>query len=157
RQGERAFEEIGCRTCHRPSLPLARRGWIYSEPGPYNPPGNLQLTGARVVNVDLSNPALPLPRLTPLPGASVIDVPAYTDFKLHDITDPQADTWKEPLDMNQRPGSPAFFAGNRRFLTRRLWGVGNQVSHFHHGMFTTIREGVLAHWGEALEQRKSFQ
>ena len=40
--GERVFEQIRCTTCHVPSIPLDRRGWIYSEPNPYNPPGNLR-------------------------------------------------------------------------------------------------------------------
>jgi hypothetical protein len=45
--GERLFADIGCTTCHVPSLPLERRGWIYSEPGPYNPASTLRRTGAR--------------------------------------------------------------------------------------------------------------
>jgi cytochrome c peroxidase len=75
---------------------------------------------------------------------SVIHVPVYTDFKLHDITDPTDATAREPVDMNQPVGSPAFFAGNRRFLTRRLWGIASQPAHFHHGLFTTLREAVPA-------------
>jgi hypothetical protein len=154
--GEKTFDRLGCTTCHIPSLPLDRRGWIYSEPGPYNPTGNLQRTGVRTVDVDLTSETLPQPRLPTSRDGSSVAVPAFTDLKLHDITDSSDDTWKEPLDMNQHPGSPAFFAGNRKFLTRRLWGIGNQPTHFHHGMFTTIREAVLAHAGEAAEQRKAF-
>jgi CxxC motif-containing protein (DUF1111 family) len=88
---------------------------------------------------------------------SVLHVPAYTDFKLHDITDPEDDTAKEPLDVNEPSGSAQFAAGNRRFLTRRLWGVANQPTHFHHGLFTTMRQAVLAHAGEAVDQRKAFE
>jgi CxxC motif-containing protein (DUF1111 family) len=84
-------------------------------------------------------------------------VPAYSDLKLHDITDPADVAAREPLDMNHPSGSPAAAAGNRRFITPRLWGVGNQAPYFHHGLFTTMREAVLAHAGEALEQRRAFQ
>ena len=84
-------------------------------------------------------------------------VPAYTDFKLHDITDPADEEAAEPLDMNQRSGSVKFLAGNRRFLTRRLWGAASQPTHFHHGLFTTLRQAVLAHAGEALDQRRAFE
>ena len=42
RLGESRFAEIGCVGCHRPSLPLTNQGWIYTEPNPFNPPGNLR-------------------------------------------------------------------------------------------------------------------
>jgi CxxC motif-containing protein (DUF1111 family) len=59
--------------------------------------------------------------------------------------------------MNAPPGSPAFFAGNGRFLTRKLWGVANEPPYFHHGMFTTLRQAVLAHAGEAQASRQGFE
>jgi len=156
--GERLFDDIRCTHCHVPSLPLERRGWIYAEPGPYNPAGNLRRGAARTVEIDLTNASLPQPRLLPSPDEpTVIRVPAYTDFKLHDITDSDDAAAKEAVDMNQPVGSPAFLAGNRRFLTRRLWGIASQPAHFHHGLFTTLREAVLAHAGEAREVRTAFQ
>ncbi|MCS6862129.1 MAG: hypothetical protein NZT92_17635, partial [Abditibacteriales bacterium] len=54
-------------------------------------------------------------------------------------------------------GSAGFFAGNRKFITRKLWGVANEPPFFHHGRFTTLREAVLAHSGEALASRQAFQ
>ena len=54
--------------------------------------------------------------------------------------------------MNQTVWSPKFTAGNRRFLTKRLWGAANEPPYFHHGLFTTMRQAVLAHSGEALER-----
>jgi CxxC motif-containing protein (DUF1111 family) len=84
-------------------------------------------------------------------------VPAYTDFKLHDVTDPSDPDEAEPLDMNQTVWSPKFREGNRRFLTKRLWGAANEPPFFHHGLFTTLRQAVLGHSGEALEQRLAFQ
>ena len=155
--GERLLAAIRCTRCHVPSLALDRRGWIYSEPGPYNPAGNLRRGGARPVEVDLTGGALPQPRLSPASGEpSVIHVEAYTDFKLHDITDAADAAAKEPLDINQPIGSAAFLAGNRRFLTRRLWGAASQPAHFHHGLFTTLRDSILAHAGEAREERAAF-
>ena len=68
-------------------------------------------------------------------------------------TDPEC----EPLDQNQPAGSPGFFAGNCKFITRKLWGFYNQGGAFmHHGKFTTAREAVEAHNGEALTQRLKF-
>src|SRR2546422_2056304 len=49
------------------------------------------------------------------------------------------------------------FAGNRKFLTRRLWDSANQPPYFHHGRFTTMRQAILAHAGEALAARQAFE
>ncbi len=84
-------------------------------------------------------------------------MPAFTDFKLHDITAGPQDPNREMLDMNQKHGTPDFFAGNGKFLTRKLWGIANQHSFGHHGMYTTMREAVFSHAGEALQSRKAFQ
>ena len=169
-RGEKLFETIGCAGCHVPALPLTNDGWVYSEPSPYNPPGNLRLSdGVASLSVDLTSGELPSPRLRARNGA--VMVPAYTDLKLHDITTgkpscawnpqlvktQQCDGDIEPLDQNQPTGSPAFFAGNGKFLTRKLWGIANQHSFGHHGMYTTMRESVLAHHGEAEHSSSAFK
>ena len=152
-EGERAFERIGCATCHVPRLPLDRDGWIFSEPNPFNPAGNLRSGEARDLKVDLSNPALPGPRLAP-DATGKVWVEAYTDFKLHDICDSGE---KEPLDQNQSQWSKKLAEGNCRFLTKRLWGAANEPPYFHHGLFTTLRRSVLAHGGEAAASRRAFE
>lgn len=153
--GHRVFLDIGCSRCHIPQLPLQNKGWIYTEPNPYNPPGNLQPGDAPVLAVDLTSDKLPGPRLKPT--GDVVWVPAFTDFKLHDITSGPDDPNREPLDMNQPAGSAAFFLGNGKFITRRLWGIANQHPFGHHGMYTTMREAVLAHHGEAEDTYTAFQ
>jgi hypothetical protein len=60
----------------------------------------------------------------------VVYVPVFTDLKLHDICDSDDGPNREPLDMNQPVGSPGFFAGNRKFITRKLWGVANEPPYF---------------------------
>ncbi len=176
-RGEALFNKIGCATCHatlpltssnNPGLP-GQPGWIYFEPNPYNPATgpntpNLQLgpvnypVSAPALAVDLTSNMLPPPRLRAHNGA--VSVEAYTDLKLHDISatsKPATDPECEPLDQNQPAGSPGFFAGNCKFITRKLWGFYNQGGAFmHHGKFTTAREAVEAHSGEALSQRLSF-
>ena len=164
---------------NNPGLP-GQPGWIYFEPNPYNPaagpnspnllcpkPSNCAFGAANYTSlpfsapalaVDLTSDGLPRPRLRARDG--VVMVPAYTDLKLHDISatsDPHTDPECEPLDQNQPTGSPGFFAGNCKFITRKLWGFYNQGGAFmHHGKFTTAREAVEAHDGEALPQRKAF-
>lgn len=151
--GERAFERIGCATCHVPRLPLDKNGWVYSEPNPFNPPGNLRSGETRELKVDLSSDVLPAPRLRP-DATGLVWVEAYTDFKLHNICDPGE---AEPLDMNQPQWSEKLRQGNCRFLTKRLWGAANQKPYFHHGLFTTLRQSVLAHSGEAKTSRLAFE
>jgi cytochrome c peroxidase len=155
KMGEERFAKVGCASCHIPALPLDNKGWIYTEPNPYNPVHNLRPGDAPILAVDLTNDQLPQPRLKPKNG--VVWVPAFTDFKLHDITSGPNDPNREPLDMNQKHGSNNFFAGNGKFLTRKLWGIANQHSFGHHGMYTTMREAVMAHAGEALDSRSAFQ
>ena len=152
RAGEETFVEIGCADCHIPSLPLDDNGWRFSEPNPFNPPGNLRPEDAYVaahgtLGVDLTDDALPGAR--PKPQNGVVHVNVFTDFKLHDITNGPGDPNVEPLDMNEAPGSPEFFAGNSRFLTGKLWGVADQMPYYHHGRYTTMRQAVDAHAGEA--------
>lgn len=168
--GEKAFERIGCASCHVPMLPLTHQAWVYSEPNPYNPPGNLRVSdGVPRVIVDLTRGDLPPPRLQVENG--VVMVPAYTDLKLHDITiglpscvsNPQligtrqCDGDVEPLNQNEPAGTSAFFDGNRKFITRKLWGIANQHAFGHHGLYTTMREAILAHAGEATSSSNAFR
>jgi cytochrome c peroxidase len=154
--GEGVFDRIGCASCHIPRLPLNKNGWIFSEPNPYNPPLNLRLGTTKTITVDLNSANLPLPRLAPDPEQpDVVWVPAYTDLKLHDISDPNDPG--EPLDQNQTSWTPKFRQGNRRFLTKRLWGAANEPPYFHHGLFTSMRQAILGHSGEALQTRNQFE
>jgi cytochrome c peroxidase len=151
--GEQTFERIGCATCHIPRLPLDREGWIFTEPNPFNPPGNLRIGETRAVKVDLTRSTLPQPRL--LAGDDgIVWVDAYTDFRLHDICEPGE---AEPIDQNQSQWSPKLREGNCRFLTKRLWGAANEPPYFHHGLFTTLRRAVVAHAGEAKASRAAFE
>jgi CxxC motif-containing protein (DUF1111 family) len=153
--GEHKFRAIGCAKCHVESLPLDNKGWIYTEPSPYNTRGNARVGETPTLSLDLTSEDLPQPRLKQNNG--FVYVPAYTDLKLHDITNGPGDPNREPLDMNQPPGTPAFFAGNSKFITRRLWGIANQHSFGHHGLYTTMREAVLAHAGEAQASTTAFR
>ena len=154
--GEQLFLQIGCATCHVPALPLSNQGWVYTEPNPYNPPGNLRPGEAPTLAIDLTSDELPGPRPR-VNELGVVMVEAYTDLKLHDICAGPNDPNGEGLDQQAAPGSPGFFAGNRKFITKKLWGLANQGPYMHHGKFTTMREAILAHSGEALAARQSFE
>ena len=153
--GAKRFREIGCTNCHIPTLALYSRN--FCEPNPYNPAGNLRTSDAvPPLCVDLTDHnVLPKPRLKQRDG--VIQVPAFTDLKLHDITSGPGDPNREPLDQNQPAGSVGFFAGNSKVVTRKLWGIANQHPFMHHGKYTTMREAVLAHAGEAAASQNAFR
>lgn len=154
--GEQKFLQIGCGRCHVPALPLTGDGHLYVEPNPYNPPGNLQPGEAPDLVVDLNDPRLPLPRLR-ADHTGTTWVPVFTDFKLHDITSGPDDPNREVLNMHFPGGSTEFLAGNSRFITRRLWGVGNTGPYYHHGKYHTMRTAILAHAGEAEAERLAFE
>ena len=174
--GQQLFTQVGCGSCHIPTLPLTANnnpgapgqpGWVYTEPSPYNPtmgpnspnltpgPSNYPITAPPLM-VDLTSESLPQPRLKPRGG--VVWVPAYTDLKVHAMADGPTDPNAEPLDQNQPPGSPGFFEGNEKFITRKLWGLANAGPFGHAGKFTTMREAInLGHNGEATGSRRAFQ
>ena len=158
--GERVFTQVGCATCHVAALPLDRDGWLYSEPSPYNPFGHLRVGQAQTFILNLNRSDLPAPRLNASDGVTM--VPAFTDLKLHDITSGPDDPNREPVDMQRAKGSELhfavkeFFAGNGKFITRKLWGAASKPNFYHHGKFTTMREAVLAHAGEAQRSTDSF-
>jgi hypothetical protein len=153
--GKKLFTQIGCASCHIPALPLYNKGWIYTEPSPYNPAGNLQVGQAPTLSVDLTSDQLPGPHLKP-DSNGVVWVPAFTDLKLHNICLNNQDPNGEALNQDVATTSPEFAAGNQFFLTRKLWGFANEGPFMHHGKFTTIREAIGAHNGEAAAAQKAF-
>lgn len=147
--GERRMKQIGCLNCHVKRLPLNGEA-VFVEPSPYNPPGNLQTGDVPDYALDLSDTRLDLPRI-PKDKNGVIWVDAFTDFKLHDITEGPGDPNCESLNMHFPGGSGDFLSGNCRFLTKKLWGAANEPPYFHHGKFVTMRQAIEAHRGEAID------
>ncbi|MBO0857539.1 MAG: hypothetical protein J2P21_03615 [Chloracidobacterium sp.] len=148
RRGESLFDETGCAECHRPSLPLESA--LFSEPNPFNPPGNLRPGDVRRPIVFDLTKDIPSPRLERSEekdrGAIVR---AYTDLKRHVICDEI-----DPFFCNERliqDGAPT-----DQFITRKLWDVGNTAPYGHRGDLTTITEAILHHAGEARPQRERF-
>jgi len=159
RRGEDLFVEAGCVSCHVPYLEIDGDAATYTEPNPYNPPGNLRPEDDYVLangtfSLDLNRPGLPGHRLIARNGKT--RVPAFTDLKQHDITSGPDDPNREPLDMLSPAGSMGFFSGNGKFLTKKLWGMANEAPFFHHGLYTTIRQAVEAHAGEAQASRDAY-
>ncbi|HXU09536.1 MAG TPA: hypothetical protein VN743_11120, partial [Blastocatellia bacterium] len=121
-RGESRFAEIGCTDCHKPSLPLSTT--LFSEPNPFNPPGNLRVQDvAGVYTFDMTRD-IPKPRLERSGGGAIVR--AFTDLKRHVICDD-----KDPFFRNERliqAGVPV-----DQFITRKLWDVGNTAPYGHRG------------------------
>lgn len=146
-RGEALFSTIGCAQCHVPSLTLNTR--FFSEPNPFNPPGNLRLQDVtQPYTFDLTRD-IPKPWLERNVNGGAI-VRAFTDLKRHVICDVL-----DPFFCNERvvqAGVPT-----NQFITRKLWDVGNTAPYGHRGDLTTITEAILHHAGEARPQRASFE
>ena len=100
--GERVFATDRLRALPRAGAAADERGWIYSEPNPYNPPTNLRPGEAQTLTRRPEQRRAAAAATAAVAGRSdVVMVPAFTDFKLHDITDPTEPAEAEPLDMNQ--------------------------------------------------------
>ncbi|MGH9761779.1 MAG: di-heme oxidoredictase family protein, partial [Blastocatellia bacterium] len=146
RAGEALFSQIGCTDCHIPSLTL--KDPKFSEPNPYNGPGNFRVQDASHPFIFDLTRDIPTPRLACRPGGGAI-VHAYTDLKRHVIADAQ-----DPFFANEKvrqSGVPV-----DQFITRKLWDVGCSAPYGHRGDLTTITEAILHHAGEARRQRERF-
>ncbi|MEJ7608690.1 MAG: di-heme oxidoredictase family protein [Bryobacteraceae bacterium] len=147
-EGERTFSRIGCATCHVPALPL--NSTVFTEPGPFNPPGNLQPADVpKPFSFDLLRDGQ-RPRLQRDRNAEgQILVHAFTDLKRHVIGD--ADY---PHFLNEKvvqEGVPT-----NQFLTRKLWDAGSSDPYGHRGDLTTLTEAIINHGGEARASRDAF-
>jgi hypothetical protein len=144
--GERTFSRIGCATCHVPALELESP--VFSEPSPFNPPGNLQPRHVpRPFTFDLTA-AGPLPRLERT-GEGRVVVRAFTDLKRHDLCDAELQHFcNERVEQSD--------VGTRFFITRKLWDAGSSAPYGHRGDLTTLTEAIHFHGGEARQSRDAF-
>lgn len=160
-RGRTTFGEVGCTECHIPSLHLESP--FYTEPNPYNPPGNLRLEDvSTTLAVDLSKDGMGQ-RLESDAGGVIVE--AFTDLKRHNLCDDELMFFcNEQLHQGSLVGfaDPAEFTvpaeprPTEEFLTRKLWDVGNSDPYGHRGDLTTISEAIYWHGGEARASRDAF-
>jgi hypothetical protein len=149
-RGELIFSEIGCGSCHRPTLLLESPYFV--EPHPLNPPGTFSDT-TQSISFDLTKDG-EKPRLERAPGGGAI-VRAYTDLKRHNLCDEDIRFLCNEQLAQGRPhqdGKP----GAEFFITRKLWDVGNSAPYGHRGDLTTITDAILVHGGEGRISRDAF-
>jgi len=160
--GETVFSDIGCGRCHLPELILNNRE--FSEPNPFNPPGNLRPENTTsTFEFDLVQTSKS-PFVRPI-GHGQVAIRAFTDLKRHDLNDAELQHFaNEQLPQGKLNGfaDPADFTlspeprPTRAFLSRKLWDVGNSDPYGHRGDLTTLTEAIWFHGGEARIERDAF-
>jgi len=145
-KGEKAFDEFGCATCHRPHLPL--ESLAFADPGPFDVAGTLndrQVHKPAIYDLALLDWAKDLPR----DDRGRILVPLYGDLKRYVMTDNQVDALGNEL-LAQR------FVDRNIFITAELWGVGSTPPYGHRNDFTTLDEIIRAHGGDGRPARDAY-
>ncbi len=144
-RGEELFRQVGCAGCHRPDLKLDAAE--FTEPNPYNRPGNVNPSDVRpiVVPIVAGGPGAGVERLS----SGDIVVHAFTDLKRHVICD-AGDTFfcNETRRQDRVPTD--------QFLTPKLWDLASSAPYGHRGDCTTLSEAIVHHAGEARDSTSRF-
>ncbi len=154
RKGEALFGELGCASCHRPTLKLRSRRYV--EPNPFNPPGTFNDT-SQSMSFDLTREG-ERPRLERTRDGGAL-VRAYTDLRRHNLCDaagPDAIRFFCNEELPQGRPAQDGLPGTEFFITRKLWDVGSSAPYGHRGDITTIAEAIMYHGGEARASRDRF-
>ena len=135
REGQKLFGQIGCATCHIPAIKVKRS--VFQEPNPFNRPGAITPDDIEgTVEIDL--------------GKEFITVRAYTDLKRHNLCDDEVNHF---CNENHKQDN----VDTGLFLTAKLWDLAVSAPYGHRGDLRTISGAILAHGGEAREQRLRFE
>ena len=144
-RGRRFFNNLGCTSCHVPTLQINHDRRVADVATVYNPTqgifNGLFATATPLFSVIDDGKGLP-PLKPPLAGEFLVEN-IFTDFKRHDL-------------------GPNFYERNydgtlqKTFLTRALWGAGSKSIFGHDGRSISLDEVILRHGGEAQTSRDAY-
>lgn len=143
-KGRRILKEVGCTTCHRPTLVIEhdrRVADVVTEYNHQNGVFNHLFATATLLTKEVpgsGHPTIKKPQGQPF---SVTNI--YADFKRHDLG---PNYWERNFDGTL----------TKEFMTEPLWGVGSTAPYGHDGRSINLREVILRHGGEAQESRDAF-
>ena len=163
-RGGKAFETVGCASCHMPELTL--NDPMFSEPSQNasfrdevfpsgQDPKAAGVDPAHSIMFDLTRD-LPDNHLELTDGTTVTFgnletnargkavVRLYGDLRRHDLGSELA----ESIDEEG--------TGASVFMTAELWGVGDTAPYLHDGRALTLTDAILAHGGDAASSRDAF-
>ncbi len=148
KRGEQLFSQVGCATCHIPSLKLSNS--VFCDPNPLNPSKG----GFATFNNTAQSYCFDLHVTSGLQGNMV---QAYTDLKRHVICDANKPHYcNEPVG-NLQPSDTGVPVPEDQFLTAKLWDVGNSAPWGHRGDLDTIFEAIVNHGGEATASEGQYE
>jgi hypothetical protein len=148
-RGRALFSEVGCATCHIPSLPL--NSIVFCEPDPMNPASG----PFKTFNDATQSYCFDLTQTSGLDGNLV---PAFTDLKRHVICDStKLHFCNEPAVSPLQPTDTLVPCAPDQFLTAKLWDVGNSGPYGHRGDLDTIYAAIVAHGGEANASEAEYE
>jgi hypothetical protein len=140
--GRGHFDEIGCATCHVPTLELVDPKLDARQPaGPDTPPFVID------VATDGEGPKIE-PRSAGEQTTHLVHL--FSDLKRHDMgaglaSPPASSPPSKPEDV------PA-----QVFLTRSLWGLAETAPYLHDGRAPTVHDAIILHGGEASGAREAY-
>lgn len=125
KRGEQIFTEVGCASCHVPSLETntTKLGLAFPEVET-DPSANVFYT------VDLRKG----PAAFESNSSGGLIVPLFSDLKRHNMGPGLAEMTGEHED--------------RFFITARLWGIADSGPYLHDGRALTIEDAIVQHGGE---------
>ena len=132
-KGKEIFNNIGCASCHMPTLPL--ESLMFVEPGPFNTENSTTL--AESENTFVVNLEDYVSKLDKDENGNYL-IPLWSDLKRHDMG--------SKLD-NERPlqkGVPTNY-----WLTKKLWGFYSEPPFLHHGRANLLNDVIEMHQGDA--------
>ena len=130
--GSALFNEMGCETCHRPSLVTDGPTLSYRFPE-----DSIDTSANVFLEVDLEKERLGFTR-----AQEGIEVSLFADLKRHDMGPGLSENFGSRLD--------------RMFTTARLWGVADSAPYMHDGRALTLNAAILMHGGEAQAAADAF-
>lgn len=128
--GEARFRELGCASCHVPSLPL--ESTVYE----------LTLPSGKRVRVDLAEHGGE-PRVR-RDAEGKVAVHLFSDLRRH-VMGP---------NLREHKSYRGVLAS--QFLTRPLWGIARSRPYLHDARAPTLEEAILAHSGAAQQARDAY-
>lgn len=128
--GQAQFRELGCATCHVPSLPLDDTTY------------RIEVAGGRAIAIDLAKHGA-APRIT-VGDDGVARVHLFSDLRRH-VMGPNL---REARSYKRVLGS--------HFITRPLWGIARSRPYLHDARAQTIDTAIMMHSGEAQKARDAY-
>lgn len=133
--GFQVFDNVGCSSCHIPSLETDSKYLPLAHPEVANDPSANVYYNLNLKKVGFPN----------APGGGVT-VPLFADLKRHDMGPRLAETFE----------AGGGHIPNEHFTTARLWGIADTAPYLHDGRALTLEEAIEFHGGEAQGVRDAF-